>query len=52
MEEESDFRKFPEVKYSNTCLKYELKNAASTVDLVDRVQTGEVIFSSTGPNLM
>ena len=47
MEKESDFRKFPEVKYSNTCLNFELKRVASTVDLVDRVQAREVIFSLT-----
>ena len=44
---ESDFRKFFEVKYLNTCLKFELKRVASTIDLPDRIQAGEVICSST-----
>ena len=44
---ESDLRKFFEVKYLNTCLNFELKRAASTIDLADRIQVGEVIYSST-----
>ena len=47
MEKESYFRKFLKVKYSNTCLKFKLKRAASTVNPVDSVQAREVIFSST-----
>ena len=44
--EENDFRKIFEVKYLNMCLKFELKIAASTIDLANRVQAGDVIFSS------
>ena len=32
---------------SYTCLKFDLKTVASTVDLVVRVRSVEVIFSST-----